>query len=257
MPTIVGIPAGKMIRKSVISDTDVLGLTRLTESYAFATSEFQTFRTRLINLTPYNTVMNYVYPAPATTYPYVVIDSVSISEEAGGISTATVQYIGILKATRASTGDTSWLPPAKQKLQPSAGIINPVSVIVDFIYYSDSEYPELDLYKRYGVGTRLPISINGFKLYRSIKEPYYREEDIFGPRIGSLSEFTTSTPNITETNQFSVSYYYGMLCVSSFTERNGLFLRVTNTYEDCGRFASAGSGIIVVGVSPREGAFSI
>ena len=120
-----------MIRKSVVSDTDDLGLTRLTESYAFATSEFQTFRTRLINLTPYNTVMSYVYPAPVTTYPYVVIDSVGISEEAGGISMATVQYLGILKATRASIGDTSWLPPAKQKVQPSAGIENLVSVVVD------------------------------------------------------------------------------------------------------------------------------
>jgi len=253
MPNIIGIPAGKMIRTSVNSDTDVLGLTRLTESYAFATSEFQTFRTRLINLTPYNTVMNYVYPSPATTYPYVVIDSVGISEEAGGISTATVQYLGILRATRASTGDTSWLPPVKQKLQPSAGIENPVSVVVDFIYYGDSEYPELDLYKRYGVGTALPISINGFKLYRSIKEPYYIERDQVGQRIGSLAPGAVAFNDLTGTGARG-SYYYGMLCVSSFSERMGLFLKVTNTYEDCGRF-SEDTGIVVIGVSPRQVSF--
>ena len=250
MPTIIGIPAGKMIRKSVVSDTDVLGLTRLTESYAFATSEFQTFRTRLINLTPYNTVMNYVYPAPTTTYPYVVIDSVSISEEVGGISTATVQYLGILKATRASIGDTSWLPPAKQKVQPSTGIENLVSVVVDFIYYSDSEYPELDLYKRYGVGTSLPISINGFNLYRSIKEPYYIERDQVGQRIGSLAPGAVAFNDLTGTGAQG-SYYYGMLCVSSFSERMGLFLKVTNTYQDCGRF-SENTGVVVIGVSPRQ-----
>lgn len=252
MATIIGIPAGKMIRKSVVSDTDVLGLTRLTESYAFATSDFQTFRTRLINLTPYNTVMNYVYPAPATTYPYVVIDSVSISEEVGGISTAIVQYLGILKATRASFGDTSWLPPAKQRLQPYYGIENPVSVLVDFIYYSDSEYPELDLYKRYGVGTSLPISINGFNLYRSIKEPYYIERDQVGQRTGSLSPGSLIFNDLTGTGARG-SYYYGMLCVSSFSERMGVFLRVTNTYQDCGRFSQDRAPFTIqIGVIPRQ-----
>ena len=68
MISIIGIPSGKMIRNSVSSDIDVLGFTRLTESYSFATSEFQTFRTRIANLTPYNTIMGYVYPTPTTTY---------------------------------------------------------------------------------------------------------------------------------------------------------------------------------------------
>jgi hypothetical protein len=246
MPTIIGIPAGKMIRKSVVSDTDVLGLTRLTESYAFATSEFQTFRTRLINLTPYNTVMNYVYPAPTTTYPYVVIDSVSISEEVGGISTATVQYLGILKATRASIGDTSWLPPAKQRLQPHNGAENPVSVIVDFIYYSDSLSPELDMIKKYGTGTSLPSSVNGLNLYRSIKEPYYREV--------AASEFRETGVDVTLGDGGRVASsrrYYGMLCVSHFSERVGLFYKVTNTYQDSA-FVVDSSGGNTIGVAPSN-----
>jgi hypothetical protein len=34
----------------------------------------------------------------------------------------------------------------------------------------------------------------------------------------------------------------------------GLFLRVTNTYEDCGRFSES-SGTVIIGVSPRQASF--
>jgi hypothetical protein len=244
MPTIIGIPAGKMIRTSVISDTDDLGLSRLTETYAFATSEFETFRTRLINRTPYNTIMGYVYPTPTTTYPYVIVESVSILEDAGGISTATVQYFGILKATRASTGDTSWLPPAKQRIQPIATEENGVSVIVDFIYYSDSSSPELDMIRKYGTGTSLPVSVNGLNLYRSVKSPYYYEE--------KPNEFgITSSGAVVFGSQGSSYRYFGMLCVSHFSEQVGLFFRITNTYQDCARIVSS-AGATIVGVSPRQ-----
>jgi hypothetical protein len=221
MPNIIGIPAGKMIRESVVSDTDVLGLTRLTESYAFATSEFQTFRTRLINLTPYNTVMNYVYPTATTTYPYVVIDSASITEEAGGISSAVVQYVGILKPTKANAGDTSWLPPAKQKLIPGNTALNPI-VVVDFIYYSDSVSPELEMLNKFSLGTQLPQTINGTNLYRSPVAPYG-----IGSRVG--------VPSRLAPNEFvSQEIYFGMRCSSHFSERVGLFYKITNTYEDSG-----------------------
>jgi len=246
MPNIIGIPAGKMIRTSVNSDTDNLGLTRLTESYAFATSEFQTFRTRLINRTPYDTIMNYVYPAPATTYPYVIVESASISEEAGGISVANVQYLGILKATKASTGDTSWLPPAKQRIQPINTEQNGVSVIIDFIYYSESDSPELDIIKKYGTGTSLPVSINGLNLYRSIKSPYYYELQ--------LNEFgQISSSGIGEFSEPESSYrYFGMLCVSNFSEQVGLFFKITNTYQDCARIVPLSGGTTIVGVLPRQ-----
>lgn len=233
MANIVGIPAGKMIRTSVVSDTDTLGLTRLTESYAFATSEFQTFRTRLINLTPYNTIMDYVYPAPTTTYPYVVIDSASITEGAGGISTATVQYLGILKPTKARFGDTSWLPPAKQKLLPGNSPINP-TVVIDFIYYSDSGSPELDILKRFAPGTQLPQTVNGTTLYRSPIAPYTS----FG---GVPSGFVPGAYVGQET-------YYGLICSSHFSERVGLFYKITNRYEDAG-FVDGG------GISPTFQAF--
>jgi len=244
MPTIIGIPAGKMIRTSVISDTDDLGLSRLTETYAFATSEFETFRTRLINRTPYNTIMGYVYPTPTTTYPYVIVESVSILEDAGGISTATVQYVGILKPTRASFGDTSWLPPAKQRMQPYSGLENQVSVIVDFIYYSDSDSPELDMLKKYGTGTSLPISINGLNLYRSIKAPYYYEEARLGFPLPSTGAQAINP-------SYSEYRYYGMLCVSQFSERIGLFFRVTNTYEDCAFLVDTRGGPQLIGTTPR------
>ena len=235
MPNIVGIPAGKMIRTSVNSDTDDLGLTRLTETYAFATSEFQTFRTRLINFTPYNTVMNYVYPTPSTNYPYVLIESVSITEDSGGISKATVQYHGILKSGTAIIGDTSWLPPAKQRYQPftnDPGItINPLSVIVEFIYYSDGVTPELDLLKRYGEKTSLPTSINGTNLYRSIKAPYTIQEQtsVLGPSFGVAGFGVRNVDGGTFLKTYS---YLGMLCASHFAERKGLFFYVTNTYTD-------------------------
>ena len=235
MPTIIGIPAGKMIRTSVVSDTDDLGLTRLTETYAFATSEFQTFRTRLINFTPYNTVMGYVHPTPSTSYPYVLIESVNITEDIGGISMATVQYHGILKPGTASTGDTSWLPPAKQRFQPflnPAGItINPVSVIVEFIYYSDGVTPELDLLRRYGEKTLLPISINGTNLYRSIKAPYRIQQQTFviRPTLGVAGSGIGNTLGGTFLQTYS---YLGMLCASHFSQRKGLFFYVTNTYTD-------------------------
>jgi hypothetical protein len=250
MPNIIGIPAGKMIRTSVISDTDDLGLSRLTETYAFATSEFQTFRTRLINRTPYNTVMNYVYPAPTTTYPYVVIDSVSISEEVGGISTASVQYVGILKPTRASTGDTSWLPPAKQRIQPNLNTENQVSVIIDFIYYSDSDSPELDMIKRYGIGTSLPVSVNGLNLYRSIKAPYYYERNANVFAVDFSRPLSSATQPLSAPQQKSYTYY-GMLCISQFSERIGLFIKVTNTYQDCALIVNEDTTSLI-GVFPRE-----
>ena len=244
MPTIIGIPTGKMIRTSVISDTDDLGLTRLTETYAFATSEFQTFRTRLINFTPYNDVMTYVYPTPSTTYPYVVVETANITEDAGGISMATVQYVGILKPTKASSGDISWLPPAKQKLQPLNSAYNPLSVIVDFIYYSDIEPKDLGLLKSYGIGSLLPSTINGTILYKSIIAPF-TEEDKPSNRFRNNKEFeiqrassTGSTPPRAPTYYKFV--YIGMACSAHFSERVGLFHKVTNTYQDSGFFQTSG-----------------
>jgi hypothetical protein len=249
MPTIIGIPAGKMIRTSVVSDTDDLGLTRLTETYAFATSEFQTFRTRLINFTPYNTVMGYVYPTPSTSYPYVLIESVSIAEDIGGISMATVQYHGILKSGTASTGDTSWLPPAKQRLQPyenpGSGVdsytVNPVSVVVDFIFYSSDPVPEVDLLRKYGEKTILPTTINGTNLYRSLKAPYFisqssgvKNANYRPASFGVAGSNLRTQPEvlIDLTPVFSSYSYCGMLCKSHFSEKKGLFFAVTNTYED-------------------------
>jgi hypothetical protein len=176
--------------------------------------------------------MGYVSPTPSTNYPYVLIESVSITEESGGISKATVQYQGILKSGTASIGDTSWLPPAKQRFQPffdaAVGItVNPVSVIVDFIYYSDGVTPELDLIKRYGEKTTLPTSINGTNLYRSVKSPYVIQEQ----------PFTRATTGLQAQLGFGDVFlrtysYLGMLCSSHFSERKGLFFYVTNTYTD-------------------------
>ena len=234
MPTIIGIPAGKMIRTSAISDTDVLGLTRLTETYAFATSEFQTFRARLINLTPYNTVMNYVYPTSSTSYPYVVIESASITEDVGGISQATVQYQGILKSTTANAGDISWLPPAKQRIESSIGTgPNYILVIVDFVYFSDSLTTDLDILKKYGDGTLLPISINGTNLYRSPVAPYIKESE---PAPFQIAAQGASLP----APESNFEQYYGMLCISHFAQKSGLFYRITNTYQDSVRGRSAG-----------------
>ena len=179
--------------------------------------------------------MNYVYPTPSTNYPYVLIESVNVTEEAGGISMATVQYQGILKSGTASIGDTSWLPPAKQRFQPllnGSGItINPVSVIVDFIYYSDGVAPELDLLKRYGEKTSLPTSINGTNLYRSIKAPYIVQQEtiVVEPSFGIAGSATSNVQGGTFLQTYS---YLGMLCTSHFSERKGLFFYVTNTYTD-------------------------
>jgi hypothetical protein len=179
--------------------------------------------------------MNYVYPTPSTNYPYVLIESVSITEDSGGISKATVQYHGILKSGTASIGDTSWLPPAKQRYQPflnGSGItINPLSLIVEFIYYSDGVTPELDLLKRYGEKTSLPTSINGTNLYRSIKAPYTIQQQtiVVEPRFGVAGSGVGNVAGATFLQTYS---YLGMLCASHFAERKGLFFYVTNTYTD-------------------------
>jgi len=243
MISIIGIPSGKMIRNSVISDIDVLGLTRLTESYSFATSEFQTFRTRIANLTPYNTIMGYVYPTPTTTYPYVVIDSANITEEVGGISSVVIQYVGILKPTRASFGDTSWLPPAKQKLLPGSSPINP-AVVIDFIYYSDSGSPELDILKKFSIRTELPQTINGTSLYRSPVAPYRRSV-----RPSALATYALigAASRLVPGATVGLEIYLGLICSSHFSERTGLFYKITNRYED--------TGIVVGGVSPSPQVF--
>jgi hypothetical protein len=175
--------------------------------------------------------MGYVYPTPSTNYPYVLIESVSITEDSGGISKATVQYHGILKSGTASIGDTSWLPPAKQRFQPAVGGVNPLSVIVDFIYYSDGVTPELDLLKRYGEGTILPASINGTNLYRSLKSPYVVEEKIIVIQA-SFGVAGSAVKSVYPGTFIQTYLYLGMLCSSHFSERKGLFFYVTNTYTD-------------------------
>jgi hypothetical protein len=175
--------------------------------------------------------MSYVYPAPVTTYPYVVIDSASISEEAGGISTATVQYLGILRSTKANSGDTSWLPPVKQKLLPGDTALNPV-VVIDFIYYSESVSPELEMLKKFAIGTQLPQTINGANLYRSPVAPYKQWS-----RLGFVSRLNPRLPAFSER-------YDGMLCSSHFSERVGLFYKITNTYRD--------SGVLVINSNPPQ-----
>jgi hypothetical protein len=249
MPTIIGIPAGKMIRTSVISDTDDLGLSRLTETYAFATSEFELFRTALINLTPYNTIMNYVHPTSSTQYPYLTVESADITQGYSGISTATVRYVGILKAQTAVIGDKSWLPPSKQRIQPLNSTPNPVLVVVDFIYYSDAVSPDIDVILRYGLGIAIPPTINGVSIYRPITPPSRTEnlqDDLKRqtPRVqGSEARFTSGARY----------KYYGMLCVSHFSEKLGLFYRITNTYQDCSVTFPAGGGVgVVIGVYPSQ-----
>lgn len=231
MPTLIGIPSGKMIRTSVNSDTDDLGFSRLTESYAFASSQLNTFQARFKNLTPYNTIMSFVDPLPTTTYPYVVIESASIDEDSGGISRATIQYVGILKTSTASRGDTSWLPPPKERLEPRlVGELFPnnVSVTLDFIYFSDSPTPSLDLIQKYGERTLLPVSINGVNLsYRSVGPFSTQKRVVFG-RYG----FEAIDP--TQNSAPDDFVYYGMLCSSHFSQRLGLFYKVTNKYQDSG-----------------------
>jgi hypothetical protein len=249
MPTIIGIPAGKMIRTSVISDTDDLGLSRLTETYAFATSEFELFRTALINLTPYNTVMNYVHPTSSTQYPYLTVESADITQGYSGISTATVRYVGILKSQKAKIGDKSWVPPSKQRIQPLNSTPNPVSVVVDFIYYSDAVSPDIDVLLQYGLGQVIPQEINGVSIYRPITPPSITEN-----LQNESNQQTLSDQGEVASFASGTRYkYYGMLCVSHFSEKLGLFYRITNTYQDCSVTFPAGGGAgVVIGVYPSQ-----
>ena len=263
MPTIIGIPAGKMIRTSSSEAADNLGLVRLTENYAFATSEIATFRARLKNMATHKNVMAFVYPTPTILYPLVTIESSDITEGSGGIATASVNYTGIL-VTASSANlyntplNTSWLPPALQRLQPYASAPNPVQVIVDFIFYSPLPNPEQVLIQSFGSGAGLPTSINGTSLYASLASPYKSNS-------GTGSETTRQTidrsislqkgsGNLQEKSAnppVRSSYrYYGMRCVSHFSEKVGLFFKVTNTYQDCSSFSSTGSGSYVQGVIP-------
>jgi hypothetical protein len=190
--------------------------------------------------------MAYVYPTPSTTYPYVVVETANITEDAGGISMATVQYVGILKPTKASSGDISWLPPAKQRLQPFTGRFNSVSVIVDFIYYTDVEPKDLRLVQAYGIGSLLPTGINGTTLYKSIVAPFTEENmrnriNTYGKRIEYYRSDAKIAPSLVG-EIYSKQVYIGMGCVSHFSERIGLFYKVTNTYQDSGFQQVSGVG---------------
>lgn len=239
MPTLIGIPSGKMIRTSSSEAADNLGLVRLTENYAFATSEIATFRARLKNMSIHKDVMAFVYPTPTTLYTLVTIESSDISEGAGGIATASVNYTGIL-VTASSANlyntplNTSWLPPAIQRLQPFASSPNPVQVLVDFIYYSPLPNPEQILIQSFGFGAPLPPTINGTSLYQSLALPY-TEESGASRRVEILREGAKSAPQ-----SYSKFEYYGMRCVAHFSEKIGLFFKVTNTYQDCSAYSGAG-----------------
>jgi len=243
MPTIVGIPAGKMIRTSSGEAANNLGLVRLTENYAFATSEIATFRLSLKNMSIHKDVMAFVYPTPTILYPLVTIESSDITEGAGGITTASVNYTGIL-VTASSANlyntpfNTSWLPPAIQRLQPFASNPNPVQVIVDFIYYSPLPNPEQVLIQSFGSGAALPPSINGTSLYQSLAQPYTEER---GSRLSSVGGITRQGATQAPAT-YSRFEYYGMRCVAHFSEKIGLFFKVTNTYQDCSLFSS-GAGV--------------
>jgi hypothetical protein len=191
--------------------------------------------------------MAFVYPSPTTLFPLVTIESSDITEEAGGISTASVNYTGIL-VTASSANlyntplNTSWLPPAIQRLQPFASGFNPVQVIVDFIYYSPLPNPDQSIIKDFGFGAPLPPSINGTPLYQSLVQPFKREGN---PRNELQREGTPRQPSGNFTEE-----YYGMRCVSHFSEKIGLFFKVTNTYQDSHLYNSAQFGVVVYGVLP-------
>lgn len=237
MPTLIGIPSGKMIRLSSITSTDQLGLSRLTETYALASSEIDTFRTRIKNISTYDSIMQFVHPLPSTKYPYLTVDSSEFTEEYGGISQATIQYVGILKTTVAASGDLSWLPPAIQRIQPAPNSSpNFIKVLVDFIHYSDQGIPELSVISRYGVGTSLPTAINGTNLYRAIAPPV---------TIGEVQRSLDADLAIKRAVIYATGFkprsigrrtenvYIGMACTSHFSERIGkYFFKITNTYED-------------------------
>jgi hypothetical protein len=239
MPTLIGIPAGKMIRLSSITSTDQLGLSRLTESYAFASSEIDTFRTRIKNISTYDSIMQFVYPLPSTKYPYLTVDSSEFTEEYGGIFQTTIQYVGILKTTVAPSGDLSWLPPAIQRIQPAPNSYpNYIKVLVDFIHYSDQGIPELSVISKYGQGTSLPTTINGTNLYRAIAPPVTIDEvqrrlnaDLAIKR--AVTYAIGFKPRSTAIGSRTENVYIGMACTSHFSERIGkYFFKITNTYED-------------------------
>ena len=237
MPTIIGIPAGKMIQVSSATSTDQVGFSRLTESYAFASSEIDTFRTRIKNISTYDSIMQFVHPLPSTKYPYLTVDSSEFTEDYGGISRATIQYVGILKTTVAPSGDLSWLPPAIQRIQPAPNSSpNFIKVLVDFIHYSDQGIPELSVISKYGIGTSLPTTINGTNLYRAIAPPVTISEvqrrldaDLAVKRAVIYAK--GFSPIVI--GRLTESVYIGMACTSHFSERIGkYFFRITNTYED-------------------------
>ena len=237
MPTIIGIPAGKMIRISSITSTDQLGLSRLTENYALASSEIDTFRTRIKNISTYDSIMQFVHPLPSTKYPYLTVDSSEFTEEYGGIFQATIQYVGILKTTVAASGDLSWLPPAIQRIQPApSSPPNYIKVLVDFIHYSDQGIPELSVINKYGVGTSLPTTINGTNLYRAIAPPFTigdvqrrLDADLASKRAVIYAKGFKPKP----IERLTENVYIGMACTSHFSERIGkYFFKITNTYED-------------------------
>jgi hypothetical protein len=186
----------------------------------------------------------------------VTIESSDITEGAGGIATASVNYTGIL-VTASSANiyntplNTSWLPPAIQRLQPFNSSPNPVQVIVDFIYYSPLPNPEQVLIQSFGSGAALPPSINGTSLYQSLASPYNEES---GSRQNERSRGLAREGTISAPATYSTFKYFGMLCVAHFSEKIGLFFKVSNTYQDCSAYSSGigGSLLQIQGLYPAN-----
>ena len=215
---IIGSPASgaKVLRRQNIQK-DLNGLETITENYTIRTADRAT-------ITPAKDTLHSTFSTAIPKYSRMVVETTTLDETDGGLTTLTVVYVGLTS----STG----LPPAIVRLLPTpgAGIFGP-AILIEAEYLTDKtetqfmqdgsggQIVEVGIIPPYGSGIAMPSDINGTAMPRNPREPFKSQT------VGTAFN------------------YHGYLQQTISSEKRGLFLVVRVI------FAEAKSGIAATSFS--------
>ena len=176
---IVGSPisGGKVLQRQNYQ-RDINGLETITENYMIRTAD------RAV-VAPAKDTTHSAFSSASTTYTRMAVETITFSEEDGGLSTMSVVYVGL-------TG-SSGLPKPIVRMIPTtgAGIFGPpLTIEVEFVTdVIESQIANGQLTTTYVVqrdntteifGQRIPSILNGLTLPSNPIEPFRREYGITG-----------------------------------------------------------------------------
>lgn len=215
---IIGSPASgaKVLRRQNIQK-DLNGLETITENYTIRTADRAT-------ITPAKDTLHSAFSTAIPKYSRMVVETTTLDETDGGLTTLTVVYVGLTS----STG----LPPAIVRLLPTpgAGIFGP-AILIEAEYLTDKtetqfmqegsggQIVEIGILPPYGSGIAMPSDINGTVMPRNPREPFKSQT------VGAAFN------------------YHGYLQQTISSEKRGLFLVVRVI------FAEAKSSIVATSFS--------